>query len=121
VADPFGRPTPYVTKGSWWFLIFPLGCVGIALLAKRGVDVVIFGWDVVDIHGFFTGLSLSGTWLVFCLWLIAVIDLGVRLYSASQHKPFVALPGNISLPTPWLRWLVIAGFLIGLPVGHFLW
>jgi hypothetical protein len=90
-------------------------------MAMRGVHVVILGWDAVYIHDFFSALSLSGTWLVFCLWLIAVIDLGVRLYAASQHRSFVALPGNIALPAQWLPWLVIAGVLIGLPVGHFLW
>lgn len=91
-------------------------------MAVHGVRLVILGLiDVGYVHGFFPALALSGWWLVFCLWLIAVVDLGVRLLSIQQGRAFVSLPGNFSMPAKLLPWLVIGGVLVGLVAGHFFW
>ena len=109
------------SKHSWWFLVFPLGCLIDALAAIRGVNITIFGVDLVYLHGFLPALSLAGWWLVFCLWLIAVIDLALRVTAAGRGRTFVELPGNISFPPQTLPWLVIVGMFFGLLVGHFFW
>jgi hypothetical protein len=122
VAGSPDSAIPRISLASWWFLIFPIGCAGIAWMALHDVHLVILGFlDVGYINGFFQALALSGWWLVFCLWLVAVIDLAVRLVSIQRGKAFVSLPGNFGLPAIVLPWLVIVGVVTGLVAGHLFW
>ena len=100
----------------WWFGLLALGLAAVGVMGFLHTDLVVLR---VDTRG--TILSLLGIWLVFCLWILATFDLAVRLVLLRQGIGFIALPGAFLFPARVLPWLVIAGFIAGLVVGHLAW
>lgn len=100
----------------WWFGLLVLGFAAVGIMAFESTDLGILR---VDSRG--TVLSLLGLWLVFCLWILASFDLAVRLVLLKRGIGFIALPGAFRWPSRLLPWLVLAGFVPGLIVGHLLW
>ena len=91
-----------------------------AILRLATVSIDLFGVHV-PIDSWWTVLSLCGLWLTICLWLIALVDLVVGIVRSRLGLPYIVLPGSVQLPRWMLPWLVLAGFVLGIPVGHLWW